>query len=141
MKTRTFLILSMTLLVSLACALPSQSNNESAPQDPSLSPIDAHTGVHVYHVVPASVTCNLGDQERDEARTITFAPGQVEITNANKPGTAVYDEIAENTYHRINADGRPIVITFSSTGFLMEVFEIDGDNNAVCGYYTFTIKE
>ena len=141
MKTRTSVLLLVYLFTSLACALPFLNNDTSAPQDPSLSPIDANAGMHVYHVDPTSQTCKLTTEESDEVRIITFTEGHVEITNTHKDGSTIYDEIGDDMYHRITDTGRPIVISFSSTGFMMEVFEVEGENNAACGTYTFTIKE
>jgi len=141
MKKRIFSLLIVCLLINLACALPFLDNNAPAQHDPALSPVDANTGVRVYHVVPESVSCNLGTEEKDEARTVTFSAGHVEISNANKDGSTTYDEIGDNMYHRITDTGRPIVLSFSSTGFMMEIFEAEGANDSACGYYTFTLKE
>jgi len=59
------------------------------PPTNSLSPIGANTGVHAFHVVPTSQTCNLGTEERNEARTVNFGLGQAEITKANKSGSTI----------------------------------------------------
>ncbi len=140
MNKRKFFLLIACLTITLSCSLPG-FGGKASPNASSIPPQEANAGMHVYHVDPTSQTCKLTTEESDEVRIITFTEGHVEITNTHKDGSTIYDEIGDEMYHRITDSGRPIVISFSSTGFVMEVFEVEGENNAACGYYTFTIKE
>jgi hypothetical protein len=166
-RTYRFFLLTAALVLLLACNFPlsgqenteeegvlptlpliSQPTVEKAPTAtlpplPTASPQEVNTGTHNLHVVPTSLTCELSTEEGDETRTITFTADQVEITNSNKEGSAFYQKIGENRYMRINDAGRPIVVVLNTTGYVLEIYDVDADPDQTdaCAYYTFTIQD
>lgn len=157
-KRNPFLLIACLMLLLLSCSLPFLAAEEDTPQEPPQLPASApqeppqpahatpeeiNTGNHTYSVTPTSVTCELSTEKRVEIRSITFTDGRVEITNANKEGSAFYEKIGENRYMRTNDSGRPIVVTFNTSGYMMSVFDVGADPNqtSACAFYMFILIE
>lgn len=150
-KVKLPLMTAGLTLAALACQtligsseMPTATFEEPVQIVPMLSEQEMrNAGTHVYTVTYTEVTCELELSEEEQSRTIEFTESQVNISNNVAEGFQVYDEYGEHSYLRVNNADKPILVTFTMDGYLLEIYD-PGENPAEadpCGYFTFTLVD
>lgn len=150
-KLKLSFLAAALVLASLACQtlmggpeVPTATLEEAVQIVPPLTePEMRNAGTHLYTVVLTEGTCELSLSEEEQRRTIEFTESQALISNNVAEGFEIYDEYGENSYIRINNADKPILVTFSMDGYLLEVYD-PGENPSEadpCGYFTFTLAD
>lgn len=145
------LMIAALTLAALACQTllgspetPTATFEEPVQIVPVLSEQEMrNAGTHMYTVTFTEVTCELELSEEEQKRTIEYTESQVLISNNVAEGFEIYDEYGENSYLRINNADKPILVTFSMDGYVLEVYDPgeEPSESDPCGYFTFTLAD
>ena len=154
---RFALVVGLLTLAALACqtimgtespplpevAQPGFALVTDTPADQPMTPEMRNSGINFYTVTVTENSCSLSLSAAEQNRRIEFEGDQVRIWSNNSDSISTYDLYGQHRYLRVNDAGKPIVVTFSMEGYVLEVYN-EGDNpnkTSPCGYFTFTLGE
>ena len=165
MKLHLRLVLTLTVLVLAMLACEAVMGGDPMPE-PTITPIPTNTpppvptstpqptatpttltpqgvtsGRNFYAVTVTEQGCSLSLSAEEQYREIAYEGNSLSIKNNNSEGWETYEQVAPYRYRRINDADRPIVVEISLNGYVLEVYNVGDDSEAVapCGYFTFTL--
>lgn len=114
-----------------------------APTAPEMTPELRNSGINFYSVTVTEGDCPLSLSVPEQDKQIEFIGDQARIWNNNNDSISSYDQVGPHSYLRINDAGKPILVTFSMEGYVLEVYNEGEDPDAVspCGYFVFTLVD